>query len=70
MARNQELLNHYRAELAAMREDIAACEAGQWNMNDLRNGQRIDVTAEYVADLRQRADDLEKVIRASENDGD
>lgn len=70
MARNQELLAHHRATLAEMREDIAACEAGQQGMHLLRDGQRVDVTADYIADLRKRADDLEKVILASENDSD
>jgi hypothetical protein len=64
--KSDKILEHYRTELAAMREDIAACEASQQGMHEIRGGERVDVTAEYVAELRQRAANLEKVLRASE----
>jgi hypothetical protein len=33
-----------------------------WSMWKMRYGKRVDITAEWVAELRRRADDLSKII--------
>ena len=58
----KELIGHYRAHEAWLREQVAACESGQATHG--LNGR--DDTKEFAADLKHRAANIAAMIEAYE----
>jgi len=61
-----ELIAHYRGLIENNKHDIAEFESGSWIMGAMRNGERVDITSEWLVELRKRTADLEKIVAAHE----
>ena len=66
MSSIEELLNHCRTLREWMLSDIRAMKAAQRETYELRNGQRIDTTAESIVAQQKRANALSTVIATYE----
>jgi len=65
-AQISEHLAHYRRILAQMKEDLALLESGRFSMVEKIKSARVDVTADWITELKDRIDNLKRVIAAHE----
>jgi hypothetical protein len=66
MAPINEHLAHYRRILAHMKEDLASLESGCFSVAQKSKNGRVDVTGDWIAELKDRIDNLKRVIAAHE----
>jgi len=66
MAQINEHLAHYRRILAQMKEDLASLESGRLSVVQKTKTGRIDVTEDWITELKDRIDNLKRVIAAHE----
>ena len=66
MAQINEHLAHYRRILAQMKEDLASLESGRLSVVQKTKIGRIDVTEDWITELKDRIDNLKRVIAAHE----
>jgi len=62
MAMIDDLIEHHREMIARLEEDIASFEAGSMTTSTLRDGQRVDTTADWIAELRRRNGALKRIV--------
>lgn len=60
------LLAHYLEQVAALRDDIDAWEAGHREEFDHRDGERINVTPDRLAEAKERLREMEAMIEQLE----
>ncbi len=66
MAQTNEHLAHYRRILAQMKEDLASLESGRFSVVQKTKNGRVDVTGDWITELKDRSDNLKRVIAAHE----
>jgi hypothetical protein len=66
MAQINEHLAHYRRILAQMKEDLASLESGRLSVVQKTKTGRIDVREDWITELKDRIDNLKRVIAAHE----
>jgi len=66
MAQINEHLAHYRRILAQMKEDLASLASGRLSVVQKTKTGRIDVTEDWFTELKDRIDNLKRVIAAHE----
>jgi hypothetical protein len=61
-----DFLAHYRRLVAQMQDDLKSFESGNRRMGEIRNGQHVDTTNDWVKELKHRIANLEQIIVAYE----
>jgi hypothetical protein len=61
-----DFLAHYRRLVTQMQDDLKSFESGRRRMGEIRNGQHVDITNDWVKELKHRIANLEQIIVAYE----
>jgi hypothetical protein len=64
MAQTNEHLAHYRRILAQMKDDLASLESGRFSVAEKIKNGRVDVTRDWITELKDRIENLKRVIAA------
>jgi len=62
----EDLLAHYSRLVAQMQDDLKSFESGRWRMDEIRDGRQVDITDEWIQELRHRVANLQQIIIAYE----
>jgi hypothetical protein len=61
-----DFLAHYRLLVTKMQDDLKSFESGYRRMGELRNGRHVDITDDWIRELKHRIANLEQIIVAYE----
>ena len=57
---------HYSRLVAQMQDDLKSFESGPWRMDEIRDGRQVDITDEWIQELKHRVANLQQIIIAYE----
>lgn len=64
MSRIKETIVYLEEQIALWKSDLDDLESGRFQIFDLRDGGRVDVTPERIADIKRRKAGLERTVAA------